>query len=79
LRQVDDVVFVSTVTTPAARRPGARSKQPRQLADGKAAVVPVFAAGEDPDTYVRKLGKALSKRLLNEAKPLSQFLLDELK
>jgi DNA primase len=34
---------------------------------------------EDPDTYVRKLGKDAFEKLLKDAKPLSQFLLDELK
>jgi DNA primase len=49
------------------------------LADGKQLSFLFLPQGEDPDSYVRQLGKDAFEKLLDEAKPLSQFLLDELK
>jgi len=73
-------VFCFDGDTPAARRPGARSKTASTSWPTASQLSFLFLPqGEDPDTYVRKLGKDAFETLLNEAKPLSQFLLDELK
>jgi DNA primase len=48
------------------------------LADGKAVSFLFLPAEDDPDTFVRRLGKEAFLAELARAKPLSQFLLDEL-
>jgi DNA primase len=49
-----------------------------QVADGKHLSFLFLPQGEDPDSYVRSSGKAGFEALLDEALPLSQFLLREL-
>jgi DNA primase len=48
------------------------------LADGKVVSFLFLPAEDDPDTYVRRLGKAAFLTAVAEAKPLSQFLFAEL-
>ena len=48
------------------------------LADGKVVSFLFLPPEDDPDTYVRRLGKAGFVKALGEAKPLSQFLFSEL-
>jgi DNA primase len=48
------------------------------LADGKVVSFLFLPPEDDPDTYVRRLGKAGFMTALGEAKPLSQFLFAEL-
>jgi DNA primase len=80
LRQVEEVVFCFDGDD-AGRRAAWRALENSldQLADGKRLSFLFLPQGEDPDTYVRKLGKEAFERLLGDAKPLSQFLIDELK
>ncbi len=80
LRQVDEVVFCFDGDN-AGRKAAWRALENslEQLADGKQLSFLFLPQGEDPDTYVRKLGKDAFEKLLGDAKPLSQFLLDELK
>ena len=49
-----------------------------QLPDGKRATFLFLPQGEDPDSYVRSAGPEAFERLCAEAKPLSDFLFDEL-
>ena len=79
LRQVDEVVFCfdgDDAGRRAARR--ALDNSLDQLVDGKQLSFLFLPQGEDPDTYVRKLGKDAFEKLLGDALPLSQFLLREL-
>jgi len=80
LRQVEEVVFCFDGDD-AGRRAAWRALENSldQLVDGKQLSFLFLPQGEDPDTYVRKLGKDAFEKLLGDAKPLSQFLLDELK
>jgi DNA primase len=80
LRQVEEVVFCFDGDD-AGRRAAWRALENSldQLADGKRLSFLFLPQGEDPDTYVRKLGKEAFEKLLGDAKPLSQFLIDELK
>jgi DNA primase len=48
------------------------------LADGKVVSFLFLPAEDDPDTYVRRLGKAAFEKAVEAAKPLSQFLFAEL-
>jgi DNA primase len=48
------------------------------LADGKVVGFLFLPPEDDPDTYVRRLGKGAFMKALAEAKPLSQFLFAEL-
>jgi len=48
------------------------------LADGKDARFLFLPDGEDPDDYIRQRGKSAFEALLDEATPLSDFLLTEL-
>src|SRR5258705_743334 len=48
------------------------------LADGKVVSFLFLPAEDDPDTYVRRLGKAAFEKAVEEPKPLSQFLFAEL-
>ena len=79
LRQADEIVF-SFDGDAAGRKAAWRALENSlpQLADGKQAKFLFLPEGEDPDTYVRKHGKAGFEQLLGRAVPLSRFLLDEL-
>ena len=48
------------------------------LADGKVVSFLFLPAEDDPDTYVRRLGKEAFRKAVEESKPLSQFLFAEL-
>ena len=80
LRQVDDVIFCFDGDN-AGRRAAWRALENslEQLVDGKQLSFLFLPQGEDPDTYVRQLGKDAFEKLLKDAKPLSRFLIDELK
>jgi DNA primase len=80
LRQAEEIVFCFDGDD-AGRRAAWRALENslEQLVDGKQLSFLFLPQGEDPDTYVRKLGKNAFEKLLGDAKPLSQFLLDELK
>ncbi|MEP6656356.1 MAG: DNA primase [Betaproteobacteria bacterium] len=49
------------------------------LVDGKEATFLFLPDGDDPDDYVRQRGKAAFETLVAQARPLSEFLLTELK
>src|SRR5690242_6421607 len=49
-----------------------------ELADGKVVSFLFLPPEDDPDTYVRRLGKEAFEKALAQAKPLSQFLFAEL-
>jgi len=80
LRQSEQVVFCFDGDN-AGRRAAWRALENslEQLVDGKQLSFLFLPQGEDPDTYVRQFGKDAFEKQLREAKPLSQFLLDELK
>ncbi len=80
LRQAREIVFCFDGDD-AGRRAAWRALENslEQLVDGKLLSFLFLPQGEDPDSYVRKLGKQAFEKLLGDAKPLSQFLLDELK
>jgi DNA primase len=48
------------------------------LADGKVVSFLFLPSADDPDTFVRREGKAAFQKAVDEAKPLSQFLFAEL-
>ncbi|MBX3665507.1 MAG: DNA primase [Burkholderiales bacterium] len=79
LRQSDEVVFCFDGDA-AGRRAAWRALENSlaQLADGKQLRFLFLPDGEDPDTYVRKHGKAAFEALLGRADPLSRFLIQEL-
>jgi DNA primase len=79
LRQADEIVF-SFDGDAAGRKAAWRALEVSlsQLTDGKQAKFLFLPEGEDPDTYVRKHGKAGFEQLLGRAVPLSRFLLEEL-
>ena len=79
LRQAADVVFCFDGDD-AGRRAAWRALENslEHLADGKQLSFLFLPQGEDPDSYVRKLGKAAFEKLLADAQPLSQFMLREL-
>ncbi len=80
LRQTEEVVFCFDGDN-AGRKAAWRALENslEQLVDGKQLSFLFLPQGEDPDSYVRKFGKEVFEKLLRDAKPLSQFLLDELK
>ncbi len=80
LRQTEEIVFCFDGDN-AGRRAAWRALENslEQLVDGKQLSFLFLPQGEDPDSFVRKFGKETFERLLLEARPLSQFLLDELK
>jgi DNA primase len=80
LRQSDEVVFCFDGDA-AGRRAAWRALENSlaQLADGKQLRFLFLPDGEDPDTYVRKHGKAAFEELLVKADPLSRFLIYELR
>jgi DNA primase len=79
LRQADEIVF-SFDGDAAGRRAAWRALENSlsQLTDGKQVRFLFLPEGEDPDTYVRKHGKAGFEEFLARAVPLSRFLLEEL-
>jgi DNA primase len=79
LRQSDNVVFCFDGDT-AGRKAAWRALE-NSLAlvgDGKSIKFLFLPQGEDPDSYVRKEGKAVFEALLESAMPMSEFLLLEL-
>jgi DNA primase len=80
LRQSDEVVFCFDGDA-AGRRAAWRALENSlaQLADGKQVRFLFLPDGEDPDTYVRKHGKAAFEELVVKADPLSRFLIEELR
>ncbi|HUX62954.1 DNA primase [Sulfuricella sp.] len=79
LRQTDNVVFCFDGDT-AGRKAAWRALE-NSLAlvgDGKSIKFLFLPQGEDPDSYVRKEGKAAFEALLESAMPMSEFLLREL-
>ncbi len=76
---VDDVVFAFDGDT-AGRKAAWRALENSvpQIADGKRASFLFLPEGDDPDSYVRQAGAAAFGRLCDEAKPLSDFMFDEL-
>jgi DNA primase len=80
MRQSDEVVFCFDGDA-AGRRAAWRALENSlaHLADGKQLRFLFLPEGEDPDTYVRKHGKAAFEALLAKADPLSRFLIDELR
>ena len=79
LRQSDNVVFCFDGDT-AGRKAAWRALE-NSLAlvgDGKSIKFLFLPQGEDPDSYVRKEGKAAFEALLESAMPMSEFLLREL-
>jgi len=79
LRQTDEIVYCFDGDN-AGRRAAWRALENSlgQLADGKEVRFLFLPQGEDPDTYVRQHGKDAFEKLLDEAVPLSKFLLAEL-
>jgi DNA primase len=79
LRQTDEIVYCFDGDN-AGRRAAWRALENSlgQLVDGKQVRFLFLPQGEDPDTYVRQHGKDQFEKLLGEALPLSQFLLNEL-
>ncbi|HTE14753.1 MAG TPA: toprim domain-containing protein, partial [Burkholderiales bacterium] len=79
LRQTDEIVYCFDGDN-AGRRAAWRALENSlgQLADGKQVRFLFLPQGEDPDTYVRQHGKAAFETLLDDAIPLSQFLLNDL-
>jgi DNA primase len=78
-RLVDDVVFAfdgDAAGRKAAWR-GLENTLP-QLPDGKRATFLFLPEGEDPDSFVRGQGAEAFQHLCERAKPLSDFLFDEL-
>ena len=79
LRQAGEIVFCFDGDA-AGRRAAWRALENslEQLTDGKQLSFLFLPQDEDPDTYVRKLGKDGFEKLLGDAQPLSQFLVREL-
>jgi len=79
LRLADNVVFCFDGDA-AGRKAAWRALEVSLpvLADGKVVSFLFLPAEDDPDTYVRRLGKDAFMKALREAKPLSQFLFAEL-
>ncbi len=79
LRQADEIVFCFDGDA-AGRRAAWRALENSlsQLVDGKQVKFLFLPEAEDPDTFVRKAGKAAFEAALDRATPLTQFLFDEL-
>jgi len=79
LRQADDVVFCFDGDA-AGRRAAWRALENslELVADDKRLSFLFLPQDEDPDSYIRRHGKEAFEALLNEAVPLSEFLLREL-
>jgi DNA primase len=79
MRQADEIVFCFDGDQ-AGRRAAWRALENSlpQLQDGKQVKFLFLPEGEDPDSYVRRHGKAQFEKQLADAGPLSRFLLEEL-
>lgn len=79
LKMADNVVFAFDGDA-AGRKAAWRALEVSLpvLTDGKVVSFLFLPAEDDPDTYVRRLGKDAFKAAVAEAKPLSQFLFAEL-
>ncbi len=79
LRQADDVVFCFDGDA-AGRKAAWRALENslELVADDKRLSFLFLPQDEDPDSYIRRQGKEAFEALLNEAVPLSEFLLREL-
>ncbi|MFA7241661.1 MAG: DNA primase [Sulfuricellaceae bacterium] len=79
MRQTDNVVFCFDGDE-AGRKAAWRALENSltQIADDKSLKFLFLPQGEDPDSFVRAQGKAAFECLLDEALPLSQFLVREL-
>src|SRR5688572_27974223 len=79
LRLADNVVFCFDGDE-AGRRAAWRALEISLpvLADGKAVSFLFLPAEDDPDTFVRRMGKEAFQRAAQAAKPLSQFLFSDL-
>jgi DNA primase len=80
LRQTDEVVFCFDGDA-AGRKAAWHALEVSlpYLADNKAVRFLFLAAEHDPDSFVREEGSEAFEKKLGQAKPLSEFLLDELK
>ncbi|TCJ16265.1 DNA primase [Parasulfuritortus cantonensis] len=76
---VDDIVFAFDGDA-AGRKAAWRALENSlpQLPDGKRATFLFLPQGEDPDSYVRQAGHDAFEQLCDQAKPLSDFLFEEL-
>lgn len=76
---VDDVVFAFDGDA-AGRKAAWRALENSlpQMPDGKRATFLFLPEGEDPDSYVQSAGRESFERLCDRAKPLSDFLFEEL-
>jgi DNA primase len=79
LRQTDKVIYCFDGDD-AGRKAAWRALESSlaHLADGKQISFLFLPEGEDPDTFVRAQGKPAFETLLEQAQPLSEFLLQEL-
>jgi DNA primase len=79
LRQTDRVVFCFDGDA-AGRKAASRALDNalEALADNKTLAFAFLPESEDPDSFIRKAGKAAFIRLIAQATPLSDFLLREL-
>ncbi|MDP2878836.1 MAG: DNA primase [Sulfuricella sp.] len=79
LRQTDNVVFCFDGDT-AGRKAAWRALENSLalVSDEKSIKFLFLPQGEDPDSYIRKEGKAAFEALLESAMPMSEFLLREL-
>jgi DNA primase len=79
LKMADNVVFCFDGDA-AGRKAAWRALEVSlpELADGKLVSFLFLPPEDDPDTYVRRLGKEGFEKALSQAKPLSQFLFAEL-
>ncbi len=79
LRMADQVVF-SFDGDEAGRNAAQRALEVAlpHLVDGKQVSFLFLPEGEDPDSYVRQQGREAFERLLQQATPLSEFLLETL-
>ena len=80
LRQTDEVVFCFDGDA-AGRKAAWHALEVSlpYLADNKAVRFLFLSAEHDPDSFVREEGSKAFEKKLGEARPLSEFLLDELK
>jgi DNA primase len=76
---VDDVVFAFDGDA-AGRKAAWRALENSlpQIPDGKRATFLFLPEGEDPDSYVQSAGREAFEQMCDRAKPLSDFLFDEL-
>jgi len=80
LRQTDEVVFCFDGDA-AGRKAAWQALEVSlaHLADGKTVRFLFLPAEHDPDSFVRERGAEALEREISEARPLSEFLIDELK